>query len=116
MSVIKHDFGGETREAARGLRKLLSLDALHDANIRANPLPYLERASERIYQLEKTLFEAVEAASPRSGDDPSPDMITVSRAEYQRLRDCCAIVERGLAETGAADDPFSVKPDRSDGT
>jgi hypothetical protein len=25
------------------------LDALHEANIRANPHPYLERASERIF-------------------------------------------------------------------
>ena len=109
MSVIKHDFGGETRQAARSLRKLLSLDALHDLNIKGNPLPYLERASERIYQLEKTLFEAAEAARPPHGDGDSAATIAVSRAEYQRLLDCRAIVERGLATVGA-DDPFSVAP------
>ncbi len=109
MSVIKHDFGGETRQAARSLRKLLSLDALHDLNIKGNPLPYLERASERIYQLERTLFEAAEAARPRHGDAASADTIAVSRAEYQRLLDCRAIVERGLTDVGA-DDPFSVAP------
>jgi hypothetical protein len=72
MSVIKHDFGLEKRETARRFRKLLSLDALHEANVRANPLPYLERASERIFQLEKTLFEAAQAAKPQLGAHNRP--------------------------------------------
>ncbi len=63
MSVTRHDFDGEHRRTARRLRTLLKLSALHEANIRANPVPYLGRASERIFQLEKSLFEAVEVAT-----------------------------------------------------
>jgi hypothetical protein len=70
MSVIEHDFGGKRRKADKRFRELLTLDALHEANLRANPLPYLERASERIYQLEKTLFEAAQAAKPEFGEIP----------------------------------------------
>ena len=96
MSVIKHDFGIGQRRTARRFRKLLSLDALHEANARANPVPYLERASERIFQLEAALFEAAQAAkvSPR---EVSPELIVVDKAEYQRLLNCRAIVERALA-------------------
>jgi hypothetical protein len=103
MSVIKHDFGMEKRETARRFRKLLSLDALHEANVRANPLPYLERASERIFQLEKTLFEAAQAAKPQLGATQSPETINVNKAEYQRLLNCRSIVERGLANLGSDD-------------
>ncbi len=104
MSVIKHDFGTQKRQATRRFRALLSLDALHEANVRANPLPYLERASERIYQLEKTLFEAAQAAQPPSGASPAAETIAVDKAEYQRLLDCRAIVERGLAKLGTSED------------
>jgi hypothetical protein len=45
MSVIEHDFGLNERLAERRFARLLELDALHEANIRANPLPYVERAS-----------------------------------------------------------------------
>jgi hypothetical protein len=103
MSVVKHDFGMEKRETARRFRKLLSLDALHEANVRANPLPYLERASERIFQLEKALFEAAQAARPRLGETQSPETINVNKAEYQRLLNCRSIVERGLANLGSDD-------------
>jgi hypothetical protein len=101
MSVIKHDFGLEKQRTARRFRKLLSLDALHEANVRANPIPYLERASERIFQLEKTLFEAAQAAEPPSGELPAPETIAVDKAEYQRLLNCRAIVEAGLAKLGS---------------
>jgi hypothetical protein len=111
VSVIEHKFGGPERQAARRLRKLVSLDALHEANLRANPLPYLERASERIYQLEKTLFEAAEAARPAVGASSAGDetacpreTVEVDRAEYQRLLNCRAIVESALAGVQAADD------------
>ncbi|CCE06185.1 conserved hypothetical protein [Bradyrhizobium sp. STM 3843] len=90
MSVIEHDFGLKQRESERRFRKLLSLDALHEANVRANPVPYLERASERIYQLEKALFDALQAATLQADD--SADTITVSKADYQRLLNCRAIV------------------------
>jgi len=104
MSVIRHNFDGENRKTARRLRTLLRLNALHEANIRANPLPYLERASERIYQLEKILFEGVEAPTSPSGPPASSEMISVSKAEYQRFLACLAIIENGLAKLVAGDE------------
>lgn len=103
MSVINHDFGGDKRRATRRFRSLLKLDALHEANIEANPLPYLERASDRIFQLEKTIFEALLAAqSVPAGDTPA--MVTITADEYQRMRACIAILETAQAELNAADD------------
>lgn len=97
MSIIRHDFGSANRNQARRLRTLLKLNALHETNVRANPLPYLERASERIYQLEKILFDAVGAASG-SEAAAAAEMISVSRDEYQRLLACRTIVENGFKE------------------
>ena len=104
MSVIEHDFGLRQREIERRFRRQLSLDALHEANIRANPLPYLERASERIFQLERALFEAAQAAVPSDGEPASAETITVSKTEYERLLACRAIVEGALAEFGSDQD------------
>jgi hypothetical protein len=104
MSVIRHDFDTENRGAARRLRTLLKLNALHEANIRANPLPYLERASERIYQLEKILFEAVEMATSQTAPSGAGEMISVNKAEYQRYLACLAIIENGLAQLVASDE------------
>jgi hypothetical protein len=104
MSVIRHNFDSENRTTARRLRTLLKLNALHEANIRANPVPYLERASERIFQLERILFEAVEAATYPSEPSGSPEMISVSKAEYQRFLACLAIIENGLAQLVADDE------------
>jgi hypothetical protein len=112
MSVIEHDFGGKRRKADKRFRELLSLDALHEANLRANPLPYLERASERIYQLEKTLFEAAQAAKPEFGQIPSPETIEVSTAAYDRLQKCLAIIEKGLAQLGSSTDLFAGEQER----
>jgi hypothetical protein len=109
MSVIKHDFGSEHRMAARRLRTLLELGALHEANIRSNPLPYLERASERIFQLETILFEAIEAATSQSAPPASSEMISVSKAEYDRYLACLAIIENGLERlVPDAEDPQSA--------
>ncbi len=113
MSVIEHDFGGRRRKATRRFRELLTLDALHEANVKSNPLPYLERASERIYQLEKILFEAAQAAKPQFGDTPSPETVEVNKLEYKRLLECLAIVEKGLAQLGSADDLFPAGPERT---
>ncbi|CCE01172.1 hypothetical protein [Bradyrhizobium sp. STM 3809] len=96
MTVIEHDFGLQQRQVERKFRTLLSLDALHEANVRANPIPYLERASERIDQLEKALFEALQAATATAGDDR--ETVSIGRAELQRLRQCRVIVERAYAE------------------
>lgn len=98
MTVIEHDFGKKKRQAARRFRKLLNLDALHEANVQANPLPYLERASERIYQLEKALFEAAQAAAKSSSHATSAcGKVEVDKDEYQALLNCRAIVEKALA-------------------
>jgi hypothetical protein len=106
MSVIKYVFGSEDRKAARRLRTFLDLSAMHEANIRANPLPYLERASERIFQLEKILFEAVEAATSRSAPPASSEMISVNKAEYDRYLACLTIIENGLERlVSDAEDP-----------
>lgn len=104
MSIIEHDFGKEKRDIERRFRKLLGLDALHEDNIRANPTPYLERASERIFRLKNALFDAVRAAkAPENAKDP-PDRIEVERAEYERLLQCLAIVEQALNDFGPCDD------------
>jgi len=104
MSVIRHNFDGESRGTVRRLRTRLQLSALHEANIRTNPLPYLERASERIYQLEKILFEAVETATSQTGTAGAQEMISVSKVEYQRYLACLAIIETGLAQLIADDE------------
>jgi hypothetical protein len=103
MRIIRHDFGKEKRLRVRRFREFLGIDALHEANIRANPLPYLERASERIYQLEKVLFEAVQAAKPSQNQASSDELIEVNKTEYQRLLTSLAIVEAGLSTLGSND-------------
>jgi len=106
MSIIEHDFGLELRQVVRRFTKLLKLDALHEANARANPVPYLERASEHIDRLEAALVEAARATIRPADEPPSTDVISVNKADYQRLLICRAIVERAvaqLASDGAAD-------------
>jgi len=103
MSVIRHVFDTDNRGTARRLRTLLKLSTLHEANIRANPLPYLERASEQIYQLEKLLFEAVAMATSPAVPSGAHEMISISKAEYQRYLACLAIIENGLARLVAED-------------
>jgi len=100
MSVIKHDFGKKNRLIARRFRKLLRLDALHEANVKANPLPYLERASHRIDQLETILFEAIVATKPSAIETPSGETVEISREEYERLLKCRDIVEKGFKKMG----------------
>jgi hypothetical protein len=98
-NVIAHDFGHETRLTARRFRRLLDLDALHESNVRENPLPYLERASERIFRLKSALFEANLAAG-KAGESPSPSdaagTTTIGRAELASLLACRAIVREAF--------------------
>ncbi|BAM91683.1 conserved hypothetical protein [Bradyrhizobium oligotrophicum S58] len=96
MTVIEHDFGLDQRTAERRFRTLLSLDALHEANVRANPIPYLERASERIYQLEKALFDALQAS--KAAADDNGETVSIGKAEYDRLRQCREILENAYAQ------------------
>ena len=104
MSVVRYNFGIESRKIARRFRSLLRLNALHEANVRSNPLPYLERASERIYQLEKVLFEAVDAATLRREQLASPATVEVNKSEYEGLLACRAIVENGFHKLVADDE------------
>jgi len=104
MSVIDHDFGLQERQVARRFTKLLSLDAQHEANVRANPVPYLERASERIFQLENALVEAAQAAAPSEAGCSVAETIRVDKAEYQRLLNCRAIIEKALVELVPGDE------------
>ncbi|MGB8364313.1 MAG: hypothetical protein ACLQUZ_10420 [Rhizomicrobium sp.] len=92
--VIEHDFGGNARKAVRRFTQLLTLDALHEANIRENPVPYLERASERIYQLERLIFEALQTCYPVA---PAHESVSVDKAEYQALLRCRAMLEKANA-------------------
>lgn len=107
MSVITHDFGADKRRTTRRFRQLLSLDALHEANMKANPLPYLERASERIFQLEKALFEAALASRPSAADAPTGETVTVDAAEYRRLQAAVALVEAAHARFSSDDEETS---------
>jgi hypothetical protein len=111
VSVIDHDFGLRERQIARTFTRLLGLDALHEANVRANPLPYLERASERIFQLEKALVEAAQAAAPADGESLPVETMLVNKADYQRLMNCRAILARALAELGP-DETAKPAPDK----
>jgi hypothetical protein len=103
MSVIEHDFGLADRLTERRFARLLDLDALHEANIRANPLPYLERASERIFQLQQVLFEAVQTVRAEKAEPSSTREIKVDEAEYLRLKKCFSILEKGFARCGAGE-------------
>lgn len=102
MTVIEHDFGKKTRESVRRFTELTSLDAQHEAKVLANPLPYLERANERISQLEMALLEAGNAANFALGADVDPgretETILVDKAEYERLVRCKAVVEAAIAK------------------
>lgn len=105
MSVIEHDFGLAHRLTERRFGKLLELDALHEANIRANPLPYLERASERIFRLQAALFEAIQVAKDSTPEpDQAAETVLVDSAEYQRLKTCLALLEKAYAEYGGTED------------
>jgi hypothetical protein len=101
--VIEHDFGLADRLKERRFARLLELDALHEANIRANPLPYLERASERIFRLQEVLFEAIQAAKTTTSETRPNEGAGVDEAEYRRLKRCLAILEKGYAVYGADD-------------
>lgn len=105
MSVIEHDFGLSNRLTERRFGQLLELDALHEANIRANPLPYLERASECIFRLQAAMFEAIQAAKPpTAGSASDTENVLVDKEEYQRLKTCLALLEKAYADYGAQDE------------
>jgi len=113
MGVIEHEFGKERREIARRFRRLLNLDDFHDSNVLANPLPYLERASERIFQLEMTLFEAAKAAHPSLNAETAGDTVQITKTEYEALLRCREIVESKLADLASTQFSEDLKTDRA---
>jgi hypothetical protein len=46
------------------------------------------------------------------GEIPSPETIEVSRAAYDRLQKCLAIIEKGLAQLGSSTDLFAGEHER----
>jgi hypothetical protein len=65
MSVIRYDFGKKDRDSVRRFTQLTSLEAQHEAKVLANPLPYLERANERISTRQNTSAWSAAAISSR---------------------------------------------------
>jgi hypothetical protein len=69
------------------------------------PLPYLERASERIFRLSEVLHDAIAASKTQPTDDAVEKRnMVIDAAEYDRLKKCIAILEAGYAKFGALDD------------
>jgi len=102
MTIIEHDFGKKDREKVKRFTQLMSLEAQHEAKVLANPIPYLERANERMSQLEMALLDAGNAAKFTLGEhlnpkDP-PETILVDKAEYERLLRCRDIVDQAIAK------------------
>jgi len=100
MTIIKHEFGKTGRDTVRRFTQLMSLEAQFESKVLANPLPYLDRASERISQLEMALSEAAQAGEPPAfpPSDEVAEKITVDKAEYERLLACKALVQAALAK------------------
>ncbi len=99
MSVIEYDFGKKDKDKIRHFTKLLTLEAQHEANILANPLPYLERADERITQLEMALTEAANAAANDPPCyEPTGETVQIDKAEYERLLRCKNLLDAAVAK------------------
>jgi hypothetical protein len=101
MTIIEHDFGKKDRETVKRFTQLMSLEAQHEAKVLANPVPYLERANERMSQLEMALLDAGNAAKFTLGEDlhpEKPETILVDKAEYERLLRCRDIVDQAIAK------------------
>ena len=98
MAVITRDFGARQRMLVRRFVEQLALEALHEENIAKNPLPYLERASERIFQLENMIFEALKAARCDAAHAGDPNA-----AAHGALLRCRAILECACAEMDISD-------------
>lgn len=110
MSVIEHDFGKERRETARAFNERVGLERRHEAKVLENPLPYLERAGERIFRLEAALTDAAAAAREPLGESSAEappadrETVTIDKAEYERLLRCRAIIDEALAKYGTVVD------------
>jgi hypothetical protein len=99
MTVIEHDFGKKEKDKIRRFTKLVTLEAQHEANVLANPLPYLERAEERITQIEMALTEAANAAAYDPPNYvPTGQTVEIDKAEYERLLRCKQILDTAIAK------------------
>ncbi len=99
MTVIEHEFGKTERDKVRRFTKLVTLEAQHEAKVLANPLPYLERAEERITQLEMALTEAANAAAyDPPGHVQTGEKIEVNKAEYERLLRAKALLDAAVGK------------------
>jgi hypothetical protein len=102
MAIIRYDFGKKQRDTVRRFRKLVSLDAAHEARVLANPLPYLERAEQRLFVLEEALRDAAAALAPRQAspatDRTEPETVTIAKTEYDRLTACESIILAAAAK------------------
>jgi hypothetical protein len=99
VSVIEHDFGKKDRDVVRRFTKLITLEAQHEAKVLSNPLPYLERATARIEQLEMALLDAARALDPQPGEPPAPpEAVTVDKADYERLMRAAALLKEAAAK------------------
>lgn len=100
MTIIEHDFGKKDRDSVKRFAKLTTLEAQHEAKVLANPLPYLDRANERISLLEMALRDAANAANFTldAGAASEPENVLVDHAEYRRLLRCKELVEAALAK------------------
>lgn len=97
MTIIEHDFGKKDRDTVRRFTKLITLEAQHESKVLANPLPYLERATERISQLEMTLLDAARALDPQPGEPASSgETVAVDKAEYARLLRCKELLQQAI--------------------
>lgn len=98
MAIIRYDFGKKRRDVARGFRKRVNLDEAHESRVLANPLPYLERAEQRLFELEEALRGAAQALTPQASDDDGNDTVVLSRSEHDRLLAAKAIILKAVAK------------------
>ncbi len=97
MTIIEHDFGKKNRDTVRRFTKLITLEAQHEAKVLANPIPYLERATERISQLEMALLDAARALEPQPGEQPAPsETVEIDKKEYERLLRCKELLKEAV--------------------
>jgi hypothetical protein len=103
--VVSVDFGKTRREACHAFARLLGLFDAQNAELMENPVRLFDLAGAELYKRDQVLREAREALRPRIlipcyDRGPIPFMplrtVQVDAAEYDRLRKCAQIVERGI--------------------
>ena len=98
MAIIRYDFGKKQRDLVRRFRKRVGLNDAHDARVLANPLPYLERAEQRLFVLEEALRDAAAQLNAPTEADSGSETVTLLRAEHDRLQAARAIILKAAAK------------------